>query len=51
MKKVYNNPIVNVLAIDAEDIITTSGGLKTMAIGDGHENDGNMVAGMGDFDF
>lgn len=50
MKKVYNNPMVNVLAIDAEDIITASG-LKTMAIGDGHENDGNMVAGMGDFDF
>lgn len=24
MKKVYNNPMVNVLAIDAEDIITAS---------------------------
>ena len=51
MKKVYNNPVVNVLTVNEEDIITTS--LTNGGVGfykDGAD-DGDMVAKMTDFTF
>ncbi len=42
MKKTYNNPTVKVLAIDAEDIITTSGYVLDVSAENGYGNSRTM---------